>query len=100
MRKLMTILVMTLAIPGFGAGQKTTKAPAAQTAPDAQAKPQAPPIDDVGGSLRYLERRWVFALATKDIKILTEILDDSYMDTDENGILSDKKALLEAVKSG
>jgi hypothetical protein len=92
MRKLMTIFVMTLAIPVFGADQKTAKTP--------QAAPLAPPADDVGASLKYLERKWVLALATKDLKTLSEILDDSYMDTDETGIRSDKHSLLDAIKSG
>jgi ketosteroid isomerase-like protein len=95
MRNLMTILVMTLAVPGLGADQKTTAAPTAQTK-----APQPPPASDVGASLKYLERRWVFALATKDIKTLTEILDDSYMDTDENGARTDKKGVLAALQSG
>jgi hypothetical protein len=98
MRKLVTILVMTLSIPGWGADQKTAKTP---PAPSAQTKaPLAPPADDIGASLKYLERRWVSALVIKDLKTLTEILDDSYMDTDETGARSDKNGILEAVKSG
>jgi hypothetical protein len=94
MRKLMTLLVMTLAIPGFAADQKAAKAPPAQT------KPMAPPADDIGASLKYLERRWVSGLVTRDFKALSEILDDSYMDTDEVGTRADKNSLLEELKSG
>jgi hypothetical protein len=96
MRKLMAILVMTLAIPGWAAAQsqKTVKAPPAQAK-----TPQAPPASDVGASLKYLERKWVVALCSKDIKTLTDILDDSYMDTDESGVRNDKSGLLAAIKS-
>jgi hypothetical protein len=95
MRKLMTILVMTLAIPGWSADQKTAKTPAPQAKGDV-----APPADDIGASLKYVERKWVIALVTKDFKTLGEILDDSYMDTDEAGNRNDKKGLIDALKSG
>ena len=96
MRRLMAVFVVTLAIPGCGAAQnqKTAKAPPAQAK-----APLAPPVDDVGASLKYLERRWVAALVTKDIKTLTDILDDSYMDTDESGVRNDKNGLLAAIQS-
>lgn len=96
MRRLMAIFIATLAIPGWGGAQnqKTVNTPPAQASP-----PKAPPVDDVGASLKYLERKWVMALVTKDIKTLTDILDDTYMDTDESGVRSDKNGLLAAIKS-
>ena len=47
-----------------------------------------------------VERKWVDALATRDTKTLSEILDDTYMDTDEQGNQTDKNGLLAALKSG
>ena len=47
----------------------------------------------------FLERKWLAALVTKDYAALNEILDDSYMDTDETGVRNDKNGLLAAIKS-
>lgn len=47
-----------------------------------------------------LERKWVDALVRGDAKTLSEVLDDSYTDTDEHADVMDKNSLLAALKSG
>ena len=46
------------------------------------------------------ENRWVAALAKADLAALDAALDDTYVDTDEDGNRGDKKAVLAALKSG
>src|SRR5579872_3444893 len=55
---------------------------------------------EVSQELRALERRWVAALTSGDSKTLSEILDDNYTDTSEEGIVTDKNGVLAALKSG
>ncbi len=86
-------MAMVLAVPGFSVGQSAVQAPNAKGAP-------TPQPSDVAQELRTLERKWVVALTKPDVKLLGEILDNSYMDTDEEGHQTDKNGLLAALKSG
>ncbi len=79
-------MAIGLAIPGSATGQVITAPP-----------PQAA---DLVQELRTIERKWVSALARSDSKALADILDDTFMDTNEEGKQTDKKEILEAVKSG
>ncbi len=47
-----------------------------------------------------LENRWVDALVRGDTKTLDGILADTYVDTDEDGHVSDKRGVLGVFKSG
>jgi ketosteroid isomerase-like protein len=83
--KLITVLAIALAVPGWGAAQNGSPVP--QPA-------------DVAQDLRILERKWTGALVLRDAKMLAEILDDTYLDADEEGNQTDKEGILAAVKSG
>ena len=47
-----------------------------------------------------VERRWIDALRSADTKALADILDDTYLDTDEEGHQTDKTNFLALVKNG
>ena len=47
-----------------------------------------------------VQHRWVEALLKADTAILDRILEDTYVDTDESGCRSDKRAILAALTSG
>jgi hypothetical protein len=83
--KLITLVAITLALPVWVACQ--------------QAPPQPSP-DDVVQELRMLERKWTTALVRADTQALADILDDTYMDADEDGNQTDKAGVIAAVKSG
>lgn len=83
-QKLITVMTIALAAAGLAG---------AQTAPAASPT-------DIAQELRMVERRWVDALRSADVKALSEILDDTYMDTDEEGHQTDKTNFLAAVKTG
>ena len=51
-------------------------------------------------ALLDVENRWVAALVKADVATLDTIFVDSYVDTDEEGDRSDKRAVLAALKSG
>jgi Domain of unknown function (DUF4440) len=55
---------------------------------------------DVAQEVKALERKWGFALVQGDAKSLAEMLDDTYLDTDDEGTQTDKNGILAAVKSG
>jgi len=55
---------------------------------------------DPSAELKALERRYTTALVFGDVKTLAEILDDSYLDTDDEGHQLDKNAFIAAVKGG
>lgn len=86
-KKLITVMTIALAAACLAG---------AQTAP---ATPATSPTE-VAQELRMVERRWVDAVRSSDVKALGEILDDTYMDTDEEGHQTDKTNFLAAVKAG
>jgi hypothetical protein len=86
-KKLITIMTIALAASGLAGAQTAATTPAASPTEIAQ-------------ELRMVERRWVDALRSGDVKALGEILDDTYMDTDEEGHQLDKTNFLAAVKVG
>jgi hypothetical protein len=51
-------------------------------------------------SLLDIENRWVAALVKADLVALDALLVNSYVDTDEEGHRSDKRAVLAVLKSG
>ena len=55
---------------------------------------------DAPSQLVTLERQWIHALEKRDLTILDSVLLDSYIDTDEEGHRTDKRAVLSAVQSG
>jgi hypothetical protein len=61
---------------------------------------QVPQPSDVVQELRTVERKWTAALVRNDLKLLDEVLDDTYMDTDEEGNQTDKAGMMAAIKSG
>jgi len=66
----------------------------------AQVTPPVPQPAEVAQELKLLERKWGAALVSGDAKILGEILDDTYMDTDESGNQRDKSSVLASAKAG
>lgn len=81
-------MAIALAIPGWSVGQVSTPAP------------PTPSAADVAQELKTLERQWVAALVNGNTKALSDILDDSYVDADEQANTSDKTGILAALKSG
>ena len=79
-QKLITLAAIALWLPAPAAGQAT---PA-----------------EIGQELKALESRWVSALVRADLKTLGQILDDSFMESDEEGNQTDKQSLLAVLKSG
>ena len=57
-------------------------------------------MGDVAGELKGLERRYTTAQIFGDVKTLEEILDDTFIDTDEQGHQLDKAGFISAVKNG
>ena len=51
-------------------------------------------------ALLDIENRWVAALVKADLVALDTLLVNSYVDTDEEGRRSDKRAVLAVLKSG
>jgi hypothetical protein len=51
-------------------------------------------------SLLDIENRWVAVLVKADLVALDALLVNSYVDTDEEGHRSDKRAVLAVLKSG
>ena len=56
--------------------------------------------DATSQALIDLENKWVEALAKSDTASLESILDNTYVDTDEQGHRADKQGLLSVLKSG
>jgi len=56
--------------------------------------------DDPAGALTALEEKWVAALQRSDIKTLSALWAQTYVDTDETGHRSDKTEVLRVLKSG
>jgi hypothetical protein len=84
---LITVIAIALAAPAW-----TASLYAQVTLP--------PPATNVAGELKGIERRLTTALVFGDTQTLTEILDDSFIDTDEQGKQLDKAGVIAAVKSG
>jgi hypothetical protein len=83
-RKLIVVLLLTLA---------------SQSGAEAQKRTGTPP-GDVSQALLDLENRWVEALVKGDTTKLDEILVNTFVDTDEEGKQTDKRGVLAALKSG
>jgi ketosteroid isomerase-like protein len=61
------------------------------------------PVEGTGATVRALtalENTWVDALRKADTATLESILADTYVDTDEQGQLTDKQGVLSVLKSG
>jgi len=58
------------------------------------------PMGDIPGELKGIERRFTNALIFGDVKTLEEVLDDTFLDTDEDGHQLDKAGFIKAIKSG
>jgi hypothetical protein len=79
--RILTLLAMALAVPiWIGA--------------------QTPASGDIGQDLKTVQRKWTAALVQNNAKLLDEVLEDNYIETDEEGNQMDKKGILEALKSG
>jgi ketosteroid isomerase-like protein len=59
-----------------------------------------PERDDPTGALIALEKSWVAALENSDIKTLSALWAQTYVDTDETGHRSDKEEVFRDLKSG
>jgi hypothetical protein len=84
-RKLITVMAIALAFPGWAAPQIS---------------PAIPQPAEVAQQLKEVMRKWTAALVRGDVKTLGEVLDDTYLDTDEQANQSGKNATIDAVKSG
>src|SRR5215472_16884484 len=84
-QKLITVMAIIIAVPGWVGAQSAAPVPQAA---------------DVAQELRSLERKWNSALVNRDVAALAELLDDTYMDTDEEGNQTYKNGVIEAIKSG
>lgn len=61
---------------------------------------QAPRGGSMEAALLDLENRWVAALSKGDLATLDAIYADTYVDTDEEGHRSDKRGVMDVLKSG
>jgi hypothetical protein len=97
--KLFTVMAMALTIPGWLAAQAPLATPQIPigTSQPANAVPSAA---EVAQQLRVVMKKWTGALVNHDANALAEVLDDTYLDTDEEGTQTDKAAILALVKSG
>src|SRR5258708_6199047 len=83
--RVFTLLAIAMAFPGWNAAQNA--APAA-------------PSGDIVQDLRTMERKWTAALVRSDVKLLEEVLDDNFFDTDDQGNRNDRAGIIAALKSG
>jgi hypothetical protein len=64
------------------------------------AQVQFPLTGDLATDLKNLERRFSTAVVFGDVKTLNEILDDNFIDTDEQGRQTLKKEYIAGIKAG